>query len=113
MHIFKRATTPNPEVGLASMAWVMGSRVLGPDAGPLDGPSPCPLTERETCMGIVRGCPDKGPPACPGPGAGPVSGRGNPEGFTGMTVKRFDLVTSGEYKLSNRSECKVFPKACK
>lgn len=70
------------------MAWAMSSRVLGlpdPEAGPLDGPSRCPVTEREICTGIVRGWPEEGPPACSGPGAG--SGRGNPEGLERIPVR--------------------------
>lgn len=75
----------------------MSSRVMGipePGAGPLDGPSPCPMTEKETWTGIGRGCPEEGPPASPGPGAGPEpgSGRGNPEGLKGMTMRRIYLV---------------------
>lgn len=71
---------------LAARAWAMSARVLGllpAAAGPLDGLSPCPLMERETCTGMVRGLPEKGPAACSGPaaGAGPDSGRGKPEGL--------------------------------
>lgn len=78
----------------------MSARVLGlpePEAGPLDGPSPCSLIERETCTGRVRGFPEEGPPACSGPAAGaePDSGRripdgrGNPDGLEPIPVRAY------------------------
>ncbi len=68
---------------LAVMAWAMSARVLGLCAA--DGPSPCPLTEREICTGMVRGLSEESPAA----GAGPDPGRGNPEGLEPMPARTY------------------------